>query len=398
MLIFISLSFLICPVFSEPNPPISGGFELKSGDRVVFLGNSLFENEQRYSYLELALSSRWPDREISFRNLGWSGDTVFGDARSYYTSPPSAYELMLDQLTKAKPTVVFLAYGAIEALEGKKSIGEFTDGLNKLLEAINEVGATTILLSPIPQFTTGDTGELAGQNQDLETYSEAMAKVASERDYMFINIYHPLQALGNSVTDNGFHLNETGYYHLTAIIEDALGLSRENWSIDINLTENRLDATLETKIVDWGTKNGDLKIEIKENLLPLPLPENFTEINHPRIMKIKGLSKGFYSLNIDGKQVASASAKDWANGVILQEGGAMEQSKELRSWIFKKDEIFFRQYRPLNRTYIIGFRSYEQGRHMKDLEDLDIILVWLEGQIHDAKRPKPNIYHLSAIQ
>ena len=40
-------------------------FELKEGDRVVFLGNRLIERAQDYGYLEAALASRWPGRKIS---------------------------------------------------------------------------------------------------------------------------------------------------------------------------------------------------------------------------------------------------------------------------------------------------------------------------------------------
>ena len=57
-------------------------FELKDGDRVVFVGNTLIEREQRYGYWETMLTSHFPDRRVTFRNLGWSGDTVFGDARA----------------------------------------------------------------------------------------------------------------------------------------------------------------------------------------------------------------------------------------------------------------------------------------------------------------------------
>jgi hypothetical protein len=62
----------------------SANFELTDGDRVVFLGNSLFENDLQYGYLELALTTRWPQRNVTYRNIGWTGDTVWGDARSYY--------------------------------------------------------------------------------------------------------------------------------------------------------------------------------------------------------------------------------------------------------------------------------------------------------------------------
>ena len=108
-------------------------FELQDGDRVVFVGNSLFENELPYGYLELALTTRWPNRNVTYRNIGWTGDTVWGEARSYISSP-SAYDLLLEQLTNAQPTVVFVAYGANEALAGEAGLPRFEQGLNQLLD------------------------------------------------------------------------------------------------------------------------------------------------------------------------------------------------------------------------------------------------------------------------
>ncbi|TAE90856.1 MAG: GDSL family lipase, partial [Runella slithyformis] len=81
-------------------------FEIKDNERVVFLGNSLFENELQHGYLELALTTRWPNRNVTFRNLGWTGDNVWGEARSTFTNPPTPYQHLMQQITQAKPTLV----------------------------------------------------------------------------------------------------------------------------------------------------------------------------------------------------------------------------------------------------------------------------------------------------
>src|SRR5215470_16833843 len=56
-------------------------FELRDGDRVVLLGDTLIEREQAHGFIELMLTARFPDRAVTFRNLGWSGDTPWGEAR-----------------------------------------------------------------------------------------------------------------------------------------------------------------------------------------------------------------------------------------------------------------------------------------------------------------------------
>ncbi|HZO83674.1 MAG TPA: hypothetical protein VFC26_00545, partial [Verrucomicrobiae bacterium] len=50
-------------------------FELRDGDRVVLLGDTFIEREQRYGHIEYFFTTHWPDRNITFRNLGWSADT-----------------------------------------------------------------------------------------------------------------------------------------------------------------------------------------------------------------------------------------------------------------------------------------------------------------------------------
>src|SRR4051794_25826833 len=54
-------------------------FSVTSGDRVVFLGNALVEHERFHGFLEANLRRHFPGARLTFRNLGWSGDTVRGE-------------------------------------------------------------------------------------------------------------------------------------------------------------------------------------------------------------------------------------------------------------------------------------------------------------------------------
>lgn len=68
----------VCAAFAAEKP---AAFELRDGDRVVFLGDTLIEREQYHGWVELMLTSRFPERNVTFRNLGWSGDTPVGESR-----------------------------------------------------------------------------------------------------------------------------------------------------------------------------------------------------------------------------------------------------------------------------------------------------------------------------
>ena len=79
----------------------AGPFELLDGDRVVFLGNTLIEREQRSAYWETVLTIRYPHRRIQFRNLGWSGDTVFGEARAGFGTPADGFRQLKEHVLRS---------------------------------------------------------------------------------------------------------------------------------------------------------------------------------------------------------------------------------------------------------------------------------------------------------
>ncbi|GAB3993998.1 hypothetical protein GCM10028807_30700 [Spirosoma daeguense] len=377
-------------------------FDLKSGDRVVFLGNSLMEDDVQFGYLEMALTTRFPNRDVTFRNIGWSGDNVFGEARSYVTTPPSPYELLIQQIANAKPTVVFLAYGGVEAQDGEAGLGRFKQGLNRLLDKIDSLGAKTVLVSPIPVLMP-ISDNVNQRNAALGTYASAISQIATERKKRYVDMFKPIQEASKQavITDDGIHLNGTGYYYLATSLEKGLGLAPRNGGITVDVAKNAVESATPTKLLNVDKSVANVSFVVDESYLPLPAPEQdgkAIEVDNARKLTVTGLKKGFYTLRIDNDEVITASAKQWAEGVVLRQGPSFTRSAEVQTLIQKKNEVHFFQYRPLNQTYIIGFRSYEQGRHKKGLEEQSYIITWLEGQIAATNQPKAATYHLTQLK
>jgi hypothetical protein len=238
----------------------------------------------------------------------------------------------------------------------------------------------------------------------LEQYAAAIAKTASARGKRYIDIFNPLLARNKEVklSDNGVHLNESGYYYLASAMEKGLGLAPRHESVAINVSRQTAAATGPAKILDPGKDKGSIRFTIDEGYLPLPLPQQdgaaAAAADDVRVLKITGLKKGIYTLTTDDSQVITASANKWKEGVAIRRGASFNQASQLREKIVKKNDLFFQQYRPQNRTYILGFRSYEQGRHVKTLEDLNYIITWLEGQIALTRTPKSNVYQLTPVK
>jgi len=395
LLLFFTMPFIV-PAQNQAGK--DGGFELKDGDRVVFLGNSLFESDKS-GYLEFALTTRWPDKRVTFRNLGWEGDNVFGQARSHFTNPPTAYETLMLQITAAKPTVIFIAYGGVESQDGEAGRDKFKEGLNKLLDKTDELGAKAILLSPIPVFSGIPADVLESRNKDLQLYTNDITDVAKAREKQFIDIYNPMANFQKQtkISEDGVHLNEAGYYLLATALEQGLGLASQSQAVNIQVVKSGLEVVAPVKISRGEAQQR--KFTIEESYLPLPLPAaELPEIAQKRTIKISGLKKGFYTLTADSAPVITASAKSWEAGVEIRQRGVFDQAGQVRDLIKKKNDLFFQQYRPWNETYITGFRAYEQGRHKEGLVDLGPIMVWLENQIYLNSRPKSIVYQIVTVK
>lgn len=372
--------------------------ELKHRDRIVFLGGSLFENELEKGYLEYAISSSWPEADLTFRNLGWTGDNVFAEARSTFSTPPTPYQQLFQQIRSTQPNHVFLAYGGVESEKGEEGLSQFTKGLEVIIDSIDALGAETHLLSTIPVKLAGNKENTDLQNKNLKLYADAISAIAAKRKKRYIDLYTPIQQhTGDIYLDNGIHLNSSGYYYLAQTLEQSLGWPERSTRVVVEVSKTITTVSSPAKLL--SNNDGKIVFSLQEALLPLPVvAKGSPSPQASAAIQISGLKKGIYSLSENGKQLLTATSSDWAKGFVLDHGISQIQAEQISDYIVKKNDLFFQQYRPLNRTYILGFRAYEQGRHKKGLKDLDFIIIWLEGQINLNKKPKAKTYELQLLK
>lgn len=395
---FLLASVLICALlagicFQLPaqNKGDHPRLEFKQGGRIVFLGSSLFENELENGYLEFAISSRWPDLDLTFRNLGWTGDNVYAEARSTFTTPPTPYQQLFQQIRSTRPDYVLIAYGGIESQKGEAGLGEFVKGLEIIIDSVDALGAQSILLSTIPVKLAGNPENTATQNKNLRLYADAIASVASKRKKRYVDIYTPIAGnTGALFLDNGIHLNDAGYYYLAQVLEQAFGWPPRELKVTLNAGEST--ASGPAKIISGGPDK--LVFSLEEPVLPFPATAS-EKSAAAAYVQVNGLKKGRYTLTENGRKLITASEADWAKGVVLDRETSQKQAADVRGYIVKKNRLFFQQYRPMNRTYILGFRSYEQGKNKRDLDDMAPLIAGLEEQIKLHRKPVIKTYELN---
>src|ERR1051326_5038786 len=77
--------------------------ELRAGDHVCIIGNTLADRMQHSGWLEALLYARYPDQKLVFRNLGFSGDELTVRLRSEGFGTP-------DEWLKKEQADVVLAF------------------------------------------------------------------------------------------------------------------------------------------------------------------------------------------------------------------------------------------------------------------------------------------------
>ncbi len=220
------------PVEAEPEG--KKAFEFKDGDRLVLLGNTVIERELRYGTFEPRLQLALGETKVTVRNLAWSGDTVFGHARSYFGPPAEGLERLSKHLDLLKPTVVLLCYGSELGFEKLGGLPDFLTGYRNLLDLIREKapGVRLIIVTPPPLETLAPPlPDQTDANKSLSSLRDALKKFAVSQNAYFIDWFEAMGGVpkpgrtAKPLTENGVHYTPEGYGKLSQCLVEGLGLT-----------------------------------------------------------------------------------------------------------------------------------------------------------------------------
>ncbi len=203
-------------------------FELKQGDHIVYIGNALADRMQHDGWLETILQDEFPDKQLVFRNQGFSGDQVAKRPRNKGFISPDEY------LKISKADVIFVFFGYNESFAGDKGIDQFKNDLAAMvdnyrkLKPNGESEPRIVLFSPIAHENLKDPNlpKAWPNNKRLLKYTAAISEVAAEKETGFVDLFSPSQAAYRQakepLTINGVHLNSEGNRRMAVEMVQAL--------------------------------------------------------------------------------------------------------------------------------------------------------------------------------
>lgn len=317
-------------------------FSLQDGDRVVFLGNGVIEQEHACGELETRLTRRWPQANVIFRNMGWSGDTAQGVARTSGYEQPGGLGSVDKEFKALKPTVIFVGYGLNESFAGPQGLANFDLIYRKLLDRFEPFQAKLVLLSPTWHEDLGRPfPDPTERNQDIEKYAAAISRIAGERQVAYVDVFTPLRDAKaqrtTPLTTNGIQLNPQGYAVFAAAIEHGLGLAAPPWEMQFG--DGGVKATGCT-VKEQAAVAGGWKVVVVDDVVRVP--------GEPLRFIWAGARGGDYEIACDGQVAATVPAAKLAAGVVLEGPIVCPEGEKLRRAIVKKGERFYRRWRPFN--------------------------------------------------
>ncbi|MBX7103955.1 MAG: HEAT repeat domain-containing protein [Gemmataceae bacterium] len=199
--------------------------ELRPGDHICLVGNTLAERMQHDGWMEAHLHAAFPEHNLTVRNLGFSGDEITKRLRSANFGSPD------DWLKRCRADVVFAFFGYNESFAGPAGLPKFRAELDDYLKhlASQKYNGTSaprvVLFSPVRFHNPGIPSLHAGTeiNANIELYSAAMEKVARANGVDFVSLEQPATNKGvGPLTFNGIHLNEAGAKEVARIVTAKL--------------------------------------------------------------------------------------------------------------------------------------------------------------------------------
>jgi lysophospholipase L1-like esterase len=303
-------------------PQADTPFALRDGDSVALVGNAFFERGLRSGHLETALQLAGGASRLRVRNLGWSGDSVFGDARSYFGPPAEGRERLRKAVTECGPNVVLLCYGSEVALtlgrpwtgesaasarsaaSFEESVAVFVEGYGQLIDAVRAAAGEglreVVLVTPPPFEQLGaPLPDMSAAQVRLDVVRRAIVELAASRGMRAADLFSALSKPAGTITQgeeprtsNGVHHTDSGYLRASVALLGALGL---------------------------------------------------------------------------------------ATPPVLARGDAVVD--ELRASVVHKNRLFFHRWRPANETYLFLFRKHEQGQNAKEIPMFDPLIQEAEARV-----------------
>lgn len=379
-------TFVLFNEGSTPTPAAQDSF-FKNGDRVVMIGNGLIERDQKYGRLETRLTCAFPQFNLQFRNLGWVGDTVFGQSRapgrtgSVFGTAEQGFQNLLRQVRDAKPSVLIVGYGFNESFAGPDGLAAFETGINRLLGELKHLTTRIVVLSPhLPPDNA------RGRADAIRQYAHVLQQSADRHGGKYISLLELSTSDDDLFSRFGTALTDSGYVELANTVATQLDAGPRK--VTLKMSSAGAEAT-SADIHNYLWHETDAQVTPVE----FQLSTDYGLCAGDSVsIQVTGLERGHYMLLSEGEFVCLLGSQDaLKKGVsirLLARNADLFAGSSLRKTINRKNRLYFHSWRPRNTAFITGERKSEQQPSHGDVPLFVPLVVEQERLIAGLRRPQ----------
>ncbi len=428
-------TWLVAVVFTTS--AVAADFAIRDNDRVVFLGDSITEQRLYTTYVEAYALTRHPDWNLTFRNVGWGGDTAWLRQRAHpdeaklFAAPEAEQQKMVDDavgrglardVIPLHPTFITIKFGmndhSYQAFR-PDIYGAYIRSQNQLGKVLKENGARVAYLTPQPIEEKRKDPELDVRNLSLRRFGEGLKEVAAKHDALFVNQFDPYMGimLAARVTDgqatigrgDAVHPGPPGQTLMAWAVLKGLGATPNVSSVIID-APNTTSTTSHCTVQNLTVKDGLISFDRLDKALPFPVDDRAEGVLRlaPVLqdlsrytLEVTGLPEGLYQVVIDGEAVKKAEPATLEKGINLTTigGPITKQAREVLSLVFQKNNIFFHRWRDVQLYNFPGWaQSAEvETKRTEEIKKLDKEIAGLEEKINAARKPKSHHFEIKRL-
>ncbi len=307
-------------------------FDIKDGDTVVFLGDSITAARVYGKLIENFTLLRYPDRKVHFFNAGKGGETASGALKRFESD-----------VLSLNPTLVTIAYGVNDIGWGTRADEEhklaYLDGIRGMVEACKKRGVRVYVCSAA--VTAEDPAK--SEHGYLQQMCDEGMKLSRSLGGKSIDVQRTMREIQKRMAAanasagakqekatlhvaDGVHLNDVGQLAMAYAILKGLGASPDVSSAAIDAgslkvssakgcTVSKVKKTgdaIEFVRLDQGLPlNNGIFFQLQFRFVPVP-----EELNR-YLLTVSNLPPGEFEVLADGRSTGHFSAQSLANGVNI---------------------------------------------------------------------------------
>nr|ACX33956.1 putative GDSL family lipase [uncultured prokaryote EC6] len=416
---------------------LAADFAIHDGDRVVFLGDSITEQRLYTTYIEAYALTRHPLWQLTFRNVGWGGDTAWLRQRAHpdegrlFAANDTDLQSMVENsvgrglgrdVLPLKPTFVTVKFGmndhSYQAFR-PDIFRAYARSQSEIAKVLGGAGVRVAFLTPQPIEDKRPDPDKDPRNQSLRQFSDGLKDVAAKGNAAFVDQFAPYMDLmlaeraknPDAIIGGGdaVHPGPPGQTLMAWAVLKGLGATPSVSKAELQVAAKSA-TSMACKVDNITVADGGVAFDRLDEALPMPIDSRaeaalklapvLDELSQ-YTLGVVGLAGGNYEISIDGEAATKASAAELAKGINLSlvAGPITKQTREVLALVFHKNDRYFERWRNVQLYSFPGWAKGPEAEARRDaeLKRVDDEIAADEAKIDAARKPRKHRFEIKPV-